>query len=147
MLEPAIGRLNFARDLLRLAAGRLVRRAAVRSLRSRRSARRPRCFGVFGALIVVAHARRIPIWQSGLGPTLLINLVFTLTIADISIGGHLGGLVGGLHHGLVASSSSTSGAASKRSRSPAARWSAVISVVGAIAVAGGTGLTPNGFTL
>ena len=24
-------------------------------------------FGVFGALIMVAHARRIPIWQSGLG--------------------------------------------------------------------------------
>ena len=33
--------------------------------------------GIFGALIVVAHARRIPIWQSGLMPVLLLNFVLS----------------------------------------------------------------------
>ena len=34
---------------------------------------------VFGALIVVARARGIPIWQSGLGPVLLLNLLFSVS--------------------------------------------------------------------
>ena len=46
--------------------------------------------------ILAARARGIPIWQSGLGITLLINIVFSLSVRGISIGGHLGGVVGGL---------------------------------------------------
>jgi membrane associated rhomboid family serine protease len=53
-------------------------------------------YGLIGALIVVFRNRGISFWQSGLGLTLLLNLVFTLTFPNISIGGHLGGLVGGL---------------------------------------------------
>ena len=49
------------------------------------------CFGILGALIVVAYYRGISIWQSGLGFTLLINIVFSLSVTGISIGGHLGG--------------------------------------------------------
>ena len=58
-------------------------------------------FGIFGALIVVARYRGIPIWQSGLGVVLLINIVFSLSVRGISIGGHLGGLVGGLIAGWL----------------------------------------------
>ena len=53
-------------------------------------------FGIFGALIVVARARGIPIWQSGLGMVLIFNLVLSISIRGISIGAHLGGLVAGL---------------------------------------------------
>ena len=44
---------------------------------------------------MVACYRGISIWQSGLGVELLINIVFSLSVSGISIGGHLGGLVGG----------------------------------------------------
>ena len=36
-------------------------------------------FGIFGALIIVARARGISIWQSGLGFWLILNLVFSLS--------------------------------------------------------------------
>ena len=41
------------------------------------------CFGILGALLVVAHDRRISIWQSGLGLTLVLNLGFTLSVSGI----------------------------------------------------------------
>ena len=54
------------------------------------------CFGVLGALIVVAHYRGISIWQSGLGDDAADqHRVLTLTVSGISIGGHIGGVVGG----------------------------------------------------
>ena len=53
-------------------------------------------YGLLGALVVIFHNRGISLMQSGLGITLLINLVFTLSISNISLGGHIGGLVGGM---------------------------------------------------
>ena len=50
---------------------------------------------MLGALIVVAYYRGISIWHSGLGPTLAINVVFSIVVPDISIGAHVGGVVGG----------------------------------------------------
>jgi membrane associated rhomboid family serine protease len=103
-------------------------------------------FGVFGALIMFAHSRRIPLWQSGLIPVLLFNLIFTLTVPGVSIGGHLGGLVAGCITGRLVVEYGE-----KRDRRS---WVlvgclvvAAISVIGAIAVAGGTGLLPNGSTI
>jgi membrane associated rhomboid family serine protease len=52
-------------------------------------------YGLLGALIVLFRNRGISIWQSGLAITLFLNLVITLSISNISIGGHIGGLVGG----------------------------------------------------
>ncbi len=103
-------------------------------------------FGIFGALIVVAHARGIPLWQSGLGPVLALNLFITLTYANISVGGHLLGLAAGLGGGWLVTEFG------ERRRRPSAVYLgclaiAVLSVIGAIAVAGGSGLTPGGFTL
>ena len=103
-------------------------------------------FGIFGALIVVAHARGIPLWQSGLGPMLAINLVFTLTVSEVSVGGHLGGLAGGLICGWAVVELGER----RRRRSlalAACAAVAVVSIIAAIAVAGSHGLAPNGLTL
>jgi membrane associated rhomboid family serine protease len=144
-LEPAVGRLNFAviyfTSLLAGSFGALLFEPRVPTLGASTA-----IFGVFGALIVVAHARRIPIWQSGLVPILLFNLVFTLTISGISVGGHLGGLAAGFITGWLVVEFGE-----KRDQEWLALTGcllvAVVSVGAAIAVAGGTGLTPNGLTL
>jgi membrane associated rhomboid family serine protease len=145
MLEPAIGRLNFAFvygvSLLAGSFGALVFQPDVPTVGASGA-----CFGVLGALMVVAYYRRIPIWQSGLGVTLLINVLFTLSVKGISIGGHLGGFIGGAVAGWLIVE------LAERRRMPGAALAAclvvaAISVGGAIAVAGGSGLTPNGVTL
>jgi len=142
MLEPAIGHVNFLAvflaSLLAGSFGALLFEPDVLTVGASGA-----CFGVLGALIVVARARRIPIWQSGLGPTLLINIVFSLSVAGISIGGHLGGFIGGLLTGAAVVE-----LAERRGNQPAALLACVaigvISVAGAIAVAGSHGLTPHG---
>jgi membrane associated rhomboid family serine protease len=58
-------------------------------------------FGIFGATLVITGARGMRGIASQLGILLAINLAFTLTIPNISVGGHLGGLVGGLICGLI----------------------------------------------
>jgi membrane associated rhomboid family serine protease len=52
-------------------------------------------FGLLGCLALGMRARGISVMRSGLGATLLINLVITFSIPGISIGGHVGGLIGG----------------------------------------------------
>jgi len=98
------------------------------------------------SLVVVAHYRGISIWSSGLGPTLLINIVFSLTIANISIGGHVGGFIGGLMCGVLYMELVDR----RRMQKPfllGCLVVAAISVAAAIAVAGGAGIAPNGLTI
>ena len=142
ILEPAIGHVNFAAvyfvSLLAGAFGALLFQPDAFTVGASGA-----CFGVLGALLVVARDRHIPIWQSGLGITLVINIVFSLSVSGISIGGHLGGLIGGLISGAII----VEFGERRRLRSAALAGCAlvgVVSVVGAIAVAGSTGLTPNG---
>ena len=52
-------------------------------------------FGLLGAAAVGMHRRGINIFASGIGMTLLLNVVFTFSISGVSIGGHMGGLVAG----------------------------------------------------
>jgi membrane associated rhomboid family serine protease len=52
-------------------------------------------FGLFGAAFLIARRRQLENLASQIGLWLVLNLVFTLSIPGISIGGHLGGLVGG----------------------------------------------------
>jgi membrane associated rhomboid family serine protease len=143
MLEPAIGHLNFAAvyfaSLVAGSFGALLFEPGVPTVGASGA-----CFGVFGALLVIAHDRRIPIWQSGLGPTLLINVVFSLSVAGISIGGHLGGFIGGVIAGACVVQLSER----RRQHTLAIAGCllvAAISFAGAIAVAGSHGLTPTGF--
>jgi membrane associated rhomboid family serine protease len=53
-------------------------------------------FGLFGAAFVIARGRGLDTIASELGFLLLINLALTFGVSGISIGGHLGGLAGGL---------------------------------------------------
>jgi membrane associated rhomboid family serine protease len=142
MLEPVIGRLNFAFvyfvSLLSGSFGALLFQPLSPTIGASTA-----CFGVLGALIVVSHYRGISIWQSGLGLTLVINIVFSLSIAGISIGGHIGGVIGGAICGWLIVQ------VGERRRMPSLALAgcvlvAVISVVAAVAVAGGHGLAPNG---
>jgi membrane associated rhomboid family serine protease len=100
-------------------------------------------FGIFGALIMVARARHISLWQSGLLPILIINLVYSLSVTGVSIGGHLGGVFSGFITGWLV----TEYGEKRNKRSYVLIGCAVIailSVVGSIAVAGGTGILPGG---
>jgi len=144
-LEPAIGKLYFAAIYFTAALagsfGALAFTPDAPTLGASGA-----IFGVFGALIMVAHARRIPLLSSGLVPMLVLNLVFTLTVPGVSIGGHLGGVLAGFATGWLVTEHGE-----KRGR-PVVVYGgclliAIVSVVGAIAVAGGSGLVPNGSTI
>jgi membrane associated rhomboid family serine protease len=142
MLEPAIGKLNFTVvyfvSLLSGSFGALLFQPLSPTVGASTA-----CFGLLGALIVVAYYRGISIWQSGLGLTLVINIIFTLSVSGISLGGHLGGLVGGAICGWLIVQ-----LGERRNMEWAALTGcalvAIISIVGALAVAGSHGLTPNG---
>jgi membrane associated rhomboid family serine protease len=142
VLEPAIGRLNFAAvyiaSLLTGSFGALLFSPDVQTVGASGA-----IFGIFGALIVVARARGISIWQSGLGFWLVLNLLFSISFKGISLGGHLGGLVGGLITGWIVIE-----LAERRRQSTAALVGcalvAAVGVVGAIAVAGSHGIAPHG---
>jgi membrane associated rhomboid family serine protease len=141
-LEPAIGRVNFLAvyfvSLFAGSFGALLFQPQIPTVGASGA-----IFGIFGALIVVARARGIPIWQSGLGFVLVFNLLFSLSVRGISVGDHLGGLVGGLITGWLI----VEVAERRRMAWAALAGCAVIgvaSIVAALAVAGGHGLTPNG---
>jgi membrane associated rhomboid family serine protease len=144
ILEPAIGSLNFVAvylaSLLAGSFGALLFEPGALTVGASGA-----CFGVLGALIAVARNRRISIWQSGLGLTLVINVVFSFSVSGISIGGHLGGLVGGLITGAVVVELGERRGLRSAALAACAAVGAV-SVVGAIVVAGSHGLTPNGLT-
>jgi membrane associated rhomboid family serine protease len=52
-------------------------------------------FGVMGATAVELRARQIPLFQTGVGGLIVINLIISFTLPHISWGGHVGGLLGG----------------------------------------------------
>ena len=142
MLEPAIGTVNFIAvyfvSLLAGSFGALLLQPQAVTVGASGA-----CFGLLGALIVVARDRGIPIWQSGLGATLAINVIFSLSFKGISIGGHLGGIIGG----LIAGALIVEFAERRRLQSLALAGCiavGLISVGAAIVVAGAHGLAPNG---
>ena len=100
MLEPAIGRLRFALiyfvSLLAGSFGALL--VEPDSLTVGASGA---IFGLMGAAVIVLRNRGISLMESGLGLWIGLNLLLTFTIPNISIGGHVGGLIGGVLAALV----------------------------------------------
>jgi membrane associated rhomboid family serine protease len=94
MLEPAIGRFRFALiyfvSLLAGSFGALLLTKHGLTLGASGAV-----FGLAGAAVMVMRSRGVDVMQSGLPVFIGINLLFTVTISGISIGGHLGGLIGG----------------------------------------------------
>jgi membrane associated rhomboid family serine protease len=96
MLEPVLGHLKFVAlyfaSLLAGSFGALV--ATPHGLTVGASGA---VFGLMAAAFVFQRARGIDPWRSGLGPVILFNLAlpFLFPGMNISIGGHVGGLIGG----------------------------------------------------
>ncbi len=94
MLEPAIGSLKFAVIyFVSLLAGSFG--ALLLSPHTFTVGASGAIFGLAGAAAVEMRSRQIPIMQSGIGGLILINLIFSFAVPGISIGGHIGGLIGG----------------------------------------------------
>jgi len=94
LLEPALGRLRFAMlyfaALLAGSFGALLLSPTVLA-----GGASGAVFGLFGAAAVGLRQRGISIMKTGIGTLLVINLILTFVIPGISIGAHVGGLVGG----------------------------------------------------
>ena len=88
-------------------------------------------FGLMAAAFLIARNRGLDQLASQIGFFVVINLVFTFSIPNISVGGHLGGLLGGGLAALVFS-------ALERRRLPntAALEAAAMVAICAVAVAG-----------
>jgi membrane associated rhomboid family serine protease len=59
-------------------------------------------FGVLGVAVVLERQRNLVLGGSALG-LVLINLILSFSLANISVGGHIGGLIGGILCALVLS--------------------------------------------
>ncbi len=58
-------------------------------------------FGLLGVAVISQRSLGISLWQTGLGYVLLLNLLITFGVSNISVGGHMGGLVVGLLAGWL----------------------------------------------
>jgi membrane associated rhomboid family serine protease len=99
MLEPAIGSVRFAAvyftSLLAGSLGALIATDGA-SLGASGAV-----FGLMGAIVVELRARRLSVMESGIGGLIVINLILSFSIANISVGAHVGGLIGGAVAGLI----------------------------------------------
>jgi membrane associated rhomboid family serine protease len=94
MLEPALGPVRFTGlYLASLLTGSFG--ALALSPHAFTGGASGAVFGLVAAAAIGLHQRGINVWQSGVGGLIVVNLVLTFVVPGISIGGHLGGLVGG----------------------------------------------------
>ncbi len=96
LLEPALGRANYLllymASLVGGSAGALLIERGVGSITGGASGA---VFGLMGAAAIGLHRRGVNVFSTGIGTTLMLNLVLTFSISGISIGGHIGGVVAG----------------------------------------------------
>ena len=94
LLEPTLGRLRFAViylvSILSGAFGALLLTPGGFTAGASGGV-----FGLMAAAVIVMRSRGISLMESGLGLWIGLNLFITFTIPNISIGGHIGGLLGG----------------------------------------------------
>jgi membrane associated rhomboid family serine protease len=100
LLEPAIGRLRFGLiyfvSLLAGSFGALLLEPVQPTVGASGA-----IFGLMGAAVIVMRNQGMNLMESGLLFWIGLNLVITFTIPNISIGGHIGGLIGGALAALV----------------------------------------------
>jgi membrane associated rhomboid family serine protease len=129
MLEPAVGRVRFAliyfASLLVGSFGALIAQPVGVTVGASGA-----IFGLLGAAIVVLRSRGIDPMESGLVFWLGFNLLFTFTVSGISIGGHIGGLVGGTLAAIAIYE------LAPRLRLPFGAAATLVGVLAAVAVAG-----------
>jgi membrane associated rhomboid family serine protease len=129
LVEPVVGRVRFLliyfASLLIGSFGALVAEPHLPTVGASGA-----IFGLLGAAIVVLRSRGINPMESGLVFWLGFNLLFTFTVSGISIGGHIGGLVGGTLAAIVLYE------VAPRLRLPLWGSAALVGVVAAAAVAG-----------
>ena len=132
MLEPAIGHVRFVTiyfvALLAGSLGALIATPDSPSLGASGA-----IFGLLGAAYFEMRRRGSDPVRSGIVPTIVLNLVLSISLPNISVGAHIGGLIAG---GLAILAFH----AGDRRKAPALAYAAcgvlaVGSVVGAIAVA------------
>jgi membrane associated rhomboid family serine protease len=94
LLEPAVGRVRFLLIYFSaLIAGSVG--ALILDPNAYTAGASGAVFGLMSAALVVMRNRGISAMESGLGIWLFLNLAITFTVSGISIGGHIGGLIGG----------------------------------------------------
>jgi membrane associated rhomboid family serine protease len=135
MLEPALGSVKFAAiyftSLLAGSFGVLFATGAS-SLGASGAV-----FGLMGAAVIELRARRVSVMESGIGGLIVINLILSFAVPGISVGAHVGGLIGGALAGL-AIRTADDGHRSWLGLAACVALSAA-SVAGAVAVAGSSG--------
>ncbi len=127
MLEPAIGSLRFGVVYgVALLAGSFG--ALLVTPHSPTVGASGAIFGLMGAALVEARARRIQHVQNWLVGLIVINIALSFSLSGISIGGHIGGLIGGALAGFALR-------AGDRYRSPALAFG-LCAVIGVASFAG-----------
>ena len=95
VVERALGRLRFglvyAIALLAGSAGAMIKDPHVLTVGASGA-----LYGLLAGLVILYRRAGINVMRSGLGITILLNVFITLAVPYISIGGHIGGFIGGL---------------------------------------------------
>ncbi len=100
LLEPALGRVRFAGIYFAALLGGSVG-ALVVSPNALTGGASGAVFGLMAAAAVILHRRGVDVMRTGIGTTLILNLVITFALPGISIGGHVGGALVGALIGLT----------------------------------------------
>lgn len=100
LLEPALGSLKFGVlyfvSLLAGSFGALLVAPDTPTIGASGAV-----FGVMAGGLIVLRGHGFDPLRSGLGITLILNLVLTFTIPHISVGAHIGGMIGGFLSGWL----------------------------------------------
>lgn len=138
LLEPAIGHLRFAAiyfaALLAGAFGALLLSGPNEITVGASGG----IFGLLGAAFIIARDRGVDQLAAQIGLFVVLNLVFTFAVPGISIGGHIGGLIGGSLAALLVIyvQRRTSGRAALAVEAGGIALIVVVSVAGALLAAG-----------